>query len=81
MTANQLCRTIAKGWLALGLLGLGLTAVAAISHYGFSVPIHEARTDMLASSASIARTLLALAFGSGVFALAGWWLLIRSRRS
>src|SRR5439155_13046895 len=80
MTTNQRVRTIAKGWLALGLVGLGLTAAVAISHYGFSAPIHEGHSDKLASSASIARVLLALAFGSGVFALAGWWLLVRSRR-
>ena len=78
MTPNQIARRIAKGWLALGLLGLGLTTAASISHYVFGAPIHEIHTDKLASAALIRTVLIALALGSGFFAITGWWLLFRS---
>ena len=74
VTPSQIARGIAKGWLALGSLGLGLTAVASISHYVLGTPIHEGH----ASAAHVATVLVALAVGFGFFAIAGFWLLFRS---
>ena len=78
---NHTAQTIANGWLALGIVGLGFVVAAAIGHYIFGLPIHEGHTDRLASPALIARTLCALGFGSGLFTLVGFWVFNRSRQS
>lgn len=74
MSASDVVRKIAQGWIVLGALGLIFVFVFAIAHYVFGVTVHEAHSQHVASSKQMSRTLIMLFAGSAAFTAVGWAL-------
>ncbi len=78
---REVIRRLAAVWLCLGLLGLALTAIAALAHYGFGAPIRDLRAHRAAAPADAARVLAAFLGGSGLFAAVGAAVLRWQRKA
>ena len=74
-TPQDLVRKIAKGWLALGLLGLLFMAVFIASHFYFGEPIVDRDTGQNMTDGEIIWLDSVMVAGFGLFAFLGSWIL------
>jgi hypothetical protein len=73
-------RTIGRGMLVIGVLGVVFASTMAIAHYVFGMPIYEGHTHHLVSPKSIAQFIALFLGAFGLCAILGWALIRAFRK-